>query len=143
MRIIIKRRGFRFVKIIRRFIIRAGEKWPASSGTGKRGEFTLAGVPSIMQRTLTDEDFRAFVRGTVIRERRIMSTVRVDSVVYLITTFSFPPSARVNSVSANLTSFLLTFLLSLFFLKFSKFRNREGNKKFFEINTIPTRFRIE
>lgn len=121
MRIIIKRRGFRFVKIIRRFIIRAGEKWPASSGTGKRGEFTLAGVPSIMQRTLTDEDFRAFVRGTVIRERRIMSTVRVDSVVYLITTFSFPPSARVNSVSANLTSFLLTFLLS-FFIFFKVFK---------------------
>lgn len=77
-----------------------------------------------------------------------MSTVRVDSVVYLITTFSFPsaspPSARVNSVSANLTSFLLTFL-SLLFSKLSKFRKRGGkrNKKFFEINTTPTRFRIE
>lgn len=58
-----------------------------------------------------------------------MSTVRVDSVVYLITTFSFPPSARVNSVSCefNLVPFNVSSFFLYFFLSFQNFK-REGGR---------------
>lgn len=57
-----------------------------------------------------------------------MSTVRVDSVVYLITTFSFPPSARVNSVSCefNLVPFNVSSFFLYFFLSFQNFEKEGG-----------------
>lgn len=48
---------------------------------------------------LTDEDFRAFVKAAVIRERRIMSPVRVDA--GLFDNDVFLPYAHVNSISGN------------------------------------------
>lgn len=46
-----------------------------------------------------DEDFRAFVKAAVIRERRIMSPVRVDA--DLFDNDVFLPYAHVNSISGN------------------------------------------